>query len=458
MAATGKPRDMMKASWLLGLATIAYGTDNFKGPAWTPESPCPTSISASIGTSGGDWCAVDPDTAYCRFPNTTVIHSALIHCPAVEELDIYFEVGGCTGPEVDRWNLPVELLQESQKYPPLKRLKLDGYSFGGLWERVEEEAVDPKDVTDVKLYEDEWDDYDALWPANQYTDERNARVQEAWERDGKSKTNLDMWIEVMNWSQLEELSINNERSEMAEVASKLPQRLTALRSLHLNSFTFIQGLKEHALEKLKWVGKTKKGQLEQILHLQGKSLKSVEYRCDEASCSDLPQHVDVPAIAELAPHLQHISLNMPRVNGTWPLNDLKALASIPSLTSAELYFRLQSDCELYGQYLSGCFRCGNAWREWRDESWNPGGCRGDLRYASPYLNTTTAQEMFAYLRTNKLGAKLEEVTFKAGDWTGPYDGPLRSGGFLDGQRVMITCKSDADQNVCETMRRSEVWD
>jgi hypothetical protein len=170
---------MKTAYCLLGLAMLAHGAGNFKGPAWTPGSPCPTSISARIGTSGGDWCATEPHSAYCRFPNTTVIHSALIHCPAVEELNIWFEVGGCTGPEVDRWNLPIELLQKGQRYPPLKRLTLDGYSFGGLWERIEEERIDPDDVTDVKLYEDEWDGYEPLWPANQYVDERNGWVQEA---------------------------------------------------------------------------------------------------------------------------------------------------------------------------------------------------------------------------------------------------------------------------------------
>jgi hypothetical protein len=449
----------MKAAYILfGLATIAYGTDNFQGPAWTPESLCPTSISASIGFSGGDWCAVEPNSAYCRFPNTTIIHNALTHCPAVEELDMYFEVGGCTGPEVDRWNLPVELSQEGQKYPPLKRLKLDGYSFGGLWERTEEEPVDPKDVTDVKLYEDEWDDDESRWLPNQWIDKKNGWVQEAWERDGKTKTNLDMWIEAMDWSQLEELSINTRRSEMVEVGSKLPQRLTSLKSLHLNSLGFVQGLKEHTLEKLKWVGKTKKGQLEQILRLQGESLRSVEYRCDEASCSDWPQHVNISAIADLAPHLQHISLNMPRVNGTWPFEDLNALANIPSLTSAELYFRLQSDCELYGQYLGRCFRCGKAWQEWREENRETGHCHGDQRYASPFLNATTAQEMFAYLRSHKVGTKLEEIGFKAGDWTGPYDGPLRLEEFLDGQRVMITCRSDNHQNVCENVRTSEYMD
>ncbi|KAF3038635.1 hypothetical protein E8E12_004248 [Didymella heteroderae] len=157
---------------------IAYGTGDVRGPAWTPNLPCPKSISARIGTSGGDWCAVAPDSAYCRFPNTTIIHSALVHCPAAEALDIWFEVGGCTGPEVDRWNLPIELLQEGRKYPPLKSLKLDGYSFGGLWERLEEESVE---ATELKLYDDEWDGY-GQWDPNGWIDKRNARMEEEWKK------------------------------------------------------------------------------------------------------------------------------------------------------------------------------------------------------------------------------------------------------------------------------------
>ena len=436
---------MVTAYHLLRLATIAHGTNDMNGPVWAARSPCPTSITARIGTSGGDWCAAEPDGPYCRFPNTTVIHTALLHCSVIKTLDIRFEVGGCTGPEVDRWNLPIELLDEGQKYSPLKRLRLDGYSFGGLWERIEEE----ENTTDVKLYQDEWDDYEAHWAPNRYIDERNAWVEAERARDRESKTNLDMWIEAMDWSQLKELSINTERSEMAEVASKLPQRLISLESLHLNSFVFIQGLKEHTLENLKWIGQTKKGQLGHILQLQGKSLRSVEYRCVEALCSDWPQHVNISAIGELAPRLQHISINMPRVSGTWPLKELKSLASIPSLTSVELYFRLQSDCELYGQYLSRCYSCGNAYREWKHEYWKTGHCQGEQRYASPLLNSTTAQEMSAYLRFNKVGAELKEMTFKAGDWVGPYDGPLRLERFLNGKRVIVICKLDSRKIVCD---------
>ncbi|EMD97559.1 hypothetical protein COCC4DRAFT_33955 [Bipolaris maydis ATCC 48331] len=436
---------MAIAYYLLGLAAIAHSTNNMNDSVWMPGSPCPTSITTYIGTSGGDWCEIEPDWPPCRFPNTTVIHNALVHCYGVKTLDIGFEVGGCTGPEVDRWNLPIKLLGEGQKYPPLERLILDGYSFGGLWERKEEQ----EEPADLKLYGDEWDDYEAHWNPNEYIDEKNARVEEERARSGESKTNLDMWIEAMDWSQLKELSINTRRSEMAEASSKLPQLLISLKSLNLTSLAFIRGLKEHTLKNLKWVGRTKKGQLEHILQLQGKSLRSVEYRCNEASCSDWPQHVNISTIGELAPQLQHISLNMPRVNGTWPLKELETLASIPSLTSMELYFRLQSDCELYGQYLSNCYSCGNAYREWKHENWKTGHCQGEKRYASPLLNSTTVQEMFAYLRFNKVGAELKEITFKAGDWGELYDGPLRLERFLDGKRVKIVCKSDSRNNTCD---------
>ena len=373
---------------LLGFATIVGATTDYNGPTGTPIPACPSSITARIGTSAGNWCAIEPDGASCRFPNTTTIHLTLVRCSVVETMDVWFEVGGCTGPEVDRWNLPVEHLQDGQRYPPLKSLKLDGYSFGGLWERYEDDTVDPRDVTDLKLYDDEWDRYES-WDPNEYVDQRNARVKEEWEQDGEARTNLDMWIEAMDWSQLEELSINTARSEMVEVASKLPQRLTSLKILHVNSLLFIQELVPHTIEKLRWIGRTKIGQLEQILKPHSNSLKSVEYRCDEASCSDWPQQVNISAVADLAPGLQHISVNMPRVNSTWPLKEIETLAKMQSLTSADLYFRLQSDCELYGQYLGDCFRCGNAYREWKEENWKTGHCLGEQRYASPYLNAKT---------------------------------------------------------------------
>ena len=96
--------------YLLELIRLVYGSNEFSGPLWTPSLPCPTTILARVGTSGGDYCAGDPTTAYCRFPNMTTVHSALSRCSNVQELDIYLEVGGCTGLEVNRWDFPFEEL------------------------------------------------------------------------------------------------------------------------------------------------------------------------------------------------------------------------------------------------------------------------------------------------------------------------------------------------------------
>jgi hypothetical protein len=73
----------------------------------------------------------------------SVVHSALSHCPDVEEMDVWLEVGRCTGPEVDRWDFPLKESGEGVKYPSLKRLKLDGYSFGGPWMKGERGTYRP---------------------------------------------------------------------------------------------------------------------------------------------------------------------------------------------------------------------------------------------------------------------------------------------------------------------------
>jgi hypothetical protein len=86
-----------------------------------------------------------------------------------------------------------------------------------------------------------------------------------------------MWIEAMDWSQLEELSINAARSEMVDVGAQLPQRLTNLKTLYLDSLPFVQGPREYQLEKLVWVSKTEAGQLDEIIELQGQNLKSLGY-------------------------------------------------------------------------------------------------------------------------------------------------------------------------------------
>lgn len=339
------------------------------------------------------------------------------------------------------------------KYPSLKRLSLDGYSFDGLYAREEEDMADPNTVTDVVLYEDEWDAYEAQWSHNAYVDRWNEEKMRDWEvAGGKPKTNLDMWIEKMDWSQLEELSINTARSEMVDVETLLPQRVKGLKALSLDSLPFIRGLREHQLDKLVWVGKTRAGQLTEILELQGRSLKSLEYRCHEKTCVTWPEHVNVSALPVLAPELQHVSINLPRHNGTWPFEELRTLAAMPALKTADLFFQMQPECLLYGQYLGRYHRCGNAYREWRDESWATGSCREDNRFASPMLDSRTALEIFTFMRAHKFGEELTKVTFETGYWLGPYDGPLRGDEFLDDRRTMIICDAVDGREGCEERR------
>ena len=210
----------------------------------------------------------------------------------------------------------------------------------------------------------------------------------------------------MDWSELEELSINTERTEMADAIVELPKRLTSLKHLHLNSLPFIEGLKNNTLESLEWVDTTRPEYLDTILSQQGQSLRKLDYRCHELSYPYCPDHINITALPLLAPRLEHIGVNLPRhSNESWPLAYLLALARMPSLTSADLYFRMQAPCK--ENFLGHMHPNYNKPRQ---------SCYPTGSFVTPYLNATTVAYMLSYLRSKNTSKNLTSVTFHTGNW------------------------------------------
>ncbi|KAJ4314136.1 hypothetical protein N0V94_006595, partial [Neodidymelliopsis sp. IMI 364377] len=338
-------------------------------------------------------------------------------------------------------------------------LRLDGYSFGSRW--FQEQTEDEKEIygstpfsTGYMSQQYDWVDgfsdecdYEALRVRNtvkQQTNEHGTLEQ---------KTNLLRWLDVMDWSQLEELSIVNKRSEMDHVTAKLPQRLTALKTLHINSLPFVKNLQNHTLVKLVWIGSTSPGQLDTILAHQ-KNLKSLEYRCDEPTCSGWSLHTNITLLSILGSKLEHIAINLPRLKLpseplVWPFEHLKSIASIHSLRTADLYFRMRSECSVFREYLASCRECGPAGTAFEDLSWSTEYCLFRDQFETPLLNQTTALKMFSYLRSHKVGKTLEKVNFKTGDWNAPWDGRMRMPSVVDGLRSLVVCNVDNGQEVCK---------
>jgi hypothetical protein len=394
------------------------GYPEYDDDVWTTSDPCPRAIHAEL-----------PCPAWCPFENISIIHSALVHCPDVEEVNLYIADGYCQYDQVKVFNHTLPIVDEA-KYPALKRLVLDGYRFGGSW--TEEPQEDPT------VYGSNVGMYEVYCMPESVALVQNQRRESAQQT---AHTSLAAWLRVMDWEQLEELSINWARNPERVLVQELAGsgRLKNLKSLDIASLDFVEALDNNTLTQLRWVGRTAEGELESILAHQGQSLRKLEYRCDEAVCPEFLQPFNLSTLPALAPNLEHITINIPR-NGSLPVNDLRALASMPNLQSADLFFRMQSDCHAKEEALNIVPDC-----MWFPENDNSESCNGTARYQVPYINRTTAEDVFNLLRDHKQGKKMQNVTLLTGDWVSGRG--KRS--FMSWRRARVACSVQDSQVVCK---------
>jgi hypothetical protein len=394
-------------------------------PDWTPSDPCPQAIQAKLP------CPYGPDE--CRFESISTIHSALVHCPRIEELNLYTDDGWCRDNHIELFNYTLPIIHET-KYPALKRLVLDGYRFGGSW--VEEPQEGPKVGgmnTHITSKGGTPEDYALVQNL------RRERTQQT------AHTSLRAWLKAMDWEQLEELSINWARNPERVLVQELAGsgRLKNLKSLNITSLDFVEALDNNTLTQLRWVGRTAEGDLESILSHQGQSLRNLEYRCDEAVCPDFLKLFNLSTLPALAPNLEHIGINIPR-NGSLPVDDLRALASMPNLQTADLFFRMQSDCHAKEEALGIAPD-----RNWFPENDKSESCNGTARYQLPWVNRTTGEDVFNIIRDHKQGKEMRNVTLWSGDWTpGWGKHPI-----LSYQRARVACTVDNNRVICDAEGR-----
>lgn len=391
---------------------------DYDDPPWTPSDACPRTIHVALPSPSG----LDDGL----FNNASTVHSALVHCPNVKELNLYSEDGWCRGNHVELHNYTLPTM-EGVQYPALRKLVLDGYRFGGPW--LEEPYEPPR------VYA--WDN--CVYPQR----EIETLVQD-WRRKSTqidNRTNLAYSLEIVDWERLEDLSINWARNPEQILVRQLAgkSRLKNLKTLDITSLDFIEALDNNTLTELRWVGPTTEGALESILAHQGQSLRKLEYRCDEVTCPDFPRTFNFRSLPGGASQLEHISINVPR-NGTLPFDDLRALASIPNLQSADLYFRMQSDCHAKEEALG--IAPDDRWSEEEDVS---GICNGKARYQLPYVNRTTAETVYDFMRDHKRGKVLKNVTLWAGDWRNHR---YRTS-FMDWRRARVTCTAEGGESTCK---------
>ncbi|KAK3305025.1 uncharacterized protein B0T15DRAFT_187231 [Chaetomium strumarium] len=413
-------------------------------PASDATSPaCPTEIRRNLPTGNPS------------FSSMTEIHAAMLTCPDIATLQVRTVGSGCSE-WPDRFNFPFDL-RGGERYAsaPLV-LSLDGYDFDeSEWRTLCGPLFDDWDLTYLS-----WMSWRRLWQC--------ARLYYEVPEVQRLRTNLDLWVDAMDFSRIHTLQLNYTRGRSSlteQVVQKLPSRLTSLTTLavhHSMAQGFILSLPKGSLTHLSWQNPTRDYRscgdshgspfitLEPVLQHQGWPLQSLEYHSEEWDTHAPPtlSVLELGQLTKLAPGLRTLTINLPRQLSAsggetwdWPWESLRLLAEgLPQLTDLTIYFELASECHRQSAKKNNSwveYDGGDGSRPLEDED----GCVGLDHYAQPLLNKTNAVPLARFLAHHKSGQRLRSVMFRAGDWGPDYDGPLRFGApWLEGRRAWVMCR------------------
>jgi hypothetical protein len=424
---------------LLLLATLSPVTI-FARP-WNISDTCPTEIITIVTENPCDRstsCSPDP-----QFTTMHSVHDALRTCPNITVLDLQVTgTGSSSFPS--RWNFPFNPAG-GETYPRLKTLRLVGYDF---WSSRGGEQ-EPWLLTSC------WNgtSWKCIMNHFYWIFQGNWRTWIKWAtlpKGKRGKSNGQLWVDAMDWSSIEEMVIE---CFIPESLKKAAKNFTSLRTLRCADEDFISNsLPKNILTNLSYVVNVQYDDPFFVLKAQGKSLKALEYRCPEVAYKPFFPGFDPGMLATYTTQLEHLSMNIAR-NGTWPWEDLEQIAAVPTLRSADLWMGIQS--QRHWQYEDGDIH-----ERMFEEEYGKGYYKGEDQFQKPYLNDTTALEVFTYIREKKKGAELEKATFWMGDWKRQYGGPVYQASWLDGRRVKVMCKADKDvgkDDWCVVEEGKEYW-
>ncbi|KAK7443668.1 hypothetical protein CaCOL14_012317 [Colletotrichum acutatum] len=354
------------------------------------------------------------------FKSLDEVHDALTHCPNITSLNLRVGEIGCVG-EPDRWSLPLDPAGTSRYFPVLDTLSLEKYHFYD----TDGDYLRPlRGWTHLSAW---------IWSGDAFGWVKWGLLTE----DQRSVNNIDLWLDAMDFSKIRNLSIlDYDGPPETLVESKLPQSLPSLRTLRLERSTtvdFALSLPPHSLHSLSWLDAGQNQSIAPILDHHGRSLTHLEWRTPESLESKrpaLPREV-LRDLRNLAPNLQSLTIDLNR-NGTWPWEDLRALAlGLPAgLTNLTLYLEIASECRRQqGPY--DAVRCEDT-------------CGPVEQLASPLLTATSALQVARFIRHYAKNS-LTSINFFAGDWARPWDGPINMPTWLDGRRGWIACGTEGGE-------------
>ncbi|KAK2040362.1 hypothetical protein LZ31DRAFT_474655 [Colletotrichum somersetense] len=386
--------------------------------ASAPLSRCPTYIDTVVPSGQtrhyGRREPGDPFLATMRD-----VHDTLSRCPDIKSLKLRVTGLGCSD-HPDRWSFPFDLAGSSRYPSTLEALDLEGYHFDdSAWA----EASRPPYPTGS------W-----VWDTVEWLGSGRARDWLRWlplSREQKAKTNLDLWLDAMDFSHVRELSLRGVWGRSPDLRALAP-RLKSLRSLTVVgggpwARDLILALPENSLTSLTWLSSGETGaSVLPVLRRHAQSLTSLEWR--EAESNYRQRRVLTPEemeeLGHMAPKIERLTLD---------------------LVNVTVFLEIASECRR--QLESSRDQGGYSGPLWKPNEPEP--CGGVDSMAQPLLDRPGAATLFELLREKKAGTELTKAVFYAGDWERPWDGALAEDQWLDGRQAFVVCEALVDDGVPE---------
>lgn len=403
-------------------------------PASPPEptpSPfrCPTYIDTVV-PAGQDRFYGRREAGDPFLPSMQEVHNTLSNCSTIKSLKLRLASLGCSD-SPDLYSFPFKLPRGSHYPSRLERLDLEGYDFN----------------------DKPWYERAMPWPSRWFRSEFERYSH--WVGSGKAlnwlkwlplskaqknMTSLDLWLEAMDFSGIKTLSLRDYHDQGSDpnLARLLPH-LKSLESLTVSGAwakDFILALPENSLKHLSWMSSGQTGaSVEPILRRHAASLRSLEWREPERMSRQrrVMTADQLAALGSMAPGLRELTIDMNQ-NGTWPYEHLEVLATeFPSLKNATIFMELASECRRQLEAAHDLWT--SSWTELEQQA----DCGGEKSYSQPELTVNHTRDLFEFLVTKNSGGELTRVSFYAGNWERPWDGPLFLPDWIEYKQVWGSC-------------------
>ncbi|KAF6802998.1 hypothetical protein CSOJ01_11217 [Colletotrichum sojae] len=338
--------------YFLLFAVAAASPTSANSPPESPPFKYPTYIDTVV--PGGQ----DESQGYGQrepgdpfLPTMRDVHDTLSNCSTIRSLKLRVAHLSCSR-SPDGYTFPLEFPRGSHWHSKLETLDLDGYDFNEKpWD--EGARLDPS-----SWFESEYRRFRHWFTSG------TARNWLKWlplSKAQKNMTNLDLWLEAMEFSGIKTLRPRQMSDKGPEVGgvykrepgpdlARLIPHLKLLESLTVRgewAKDFILALPQNSLKHLSWIKSGQTGaSVEPILRHHAASLRSLEWREPEADFRQrrVMTADQLAALGSMAPDLRKLTIDMNQ-NGTWPYEHLEVLATkFPKLTNATIFMEMTSEC------------------------------------------------------------------------------------------------------------------